>query len=622
MWPRVGTATQEDDQKKAFCSRITILVFENALLVSWEVHHFYPGVQEVHATNIMVYSFRNVLINQFQEVIVMEKRYYQYWPARLPKTLDYPRVPLFSLIETSAKYYPNKTAINYYGMEISYLQVWTSVLNLAGALAKRGIKKGDRVALYLQNTPQFIIGFFGILRANAIVVPLNPMLVENELAFLLQDSGSDIIITTPDLLPKVLAVRNETNLKEIIVTEYKDYLPDKPALPVPDFLQVDYEVPQVLTTWDEVLKEGIVAPMEEVGSEDLSMLPYTSGSTGRPKGCMHTHGTVIANVIGGYHWLNHTSSVVSLSVLPFFHVTGLVHSMLIPLYAGGTLVVLSRWNKETALQAIEKFKCSAWINISTMVVDLLAAPDIAERDLSSLLIVGGGGAPLPAAVGEKLEKITGLEYVEGYGLTETISQTHFNPPDRPKLQCIGIPDFGVDARIIDVETGAEVPPGKEGELIIRGPEVFKGYWNRLEENEHAFIKLDGKTFFRTGDICYMDEEGYFFIVDRTKRMINAAGFKVWPAEVESHLYKHPEILEACVVGVPDPVRIEEVRAYVVLKEEARGRVTEEDIVKWSKEQMSAYKYPRQVRFVDQLPKSGTGKIQWRILQELARKEGV
>jgi fatty-acyl-CoA synthase len=328
----------------------------------------------------------------------------------------------------------------------------------------------------------------------------------------------------------------------------------------------------------------------------------------------------MSNLVSAYYWLTNTTSSVHLSVLPFFHVTGLIHSMLAPLYAGATLVLLTRWDRKAALDAIEKYKVTHWVNISTMVVDLLSDPDISDRRLDSLVVVGGGGAPLPEAIGNRLNKLTGLSYVEGYGLTETISQTHFNPPDRPKMQCIGIPDFGVDARIMDVESQILLGPGKPGELIINGPEVFEGYWNRDEDTKDAFIEINGKKFFRTGDICTMDEEGYFFIVDRTKRMINAAGFKVWPAEVENSLYAHPAVLEACVVGVPDPVRVEEVRAYIVPKDEYKTNISEQDIIEWSKTQMAAYKYPRQIRFVDSLPKGATGKTLWRKVQEDARAE--
>jgi len=229
--------------------------------------------------------------------------------------------------------------------------------------------------------------------------------------------------------------------------------------------------------------------------------------------------------------------------------------------------------------------------------------------------VGGGGAPLPEVIGEKLFQLLGTRYTEGYGLSETISQTHMNPPERPKLQCIGIPIFDVDARVIDPDTLQELGPNEQGEIVINGPQVLKEYWRRPEETKKAFIELEGKKFLRTGDIARYDEEGYFFMVDRVKRMINASGFKVWPAEVESVLYRHPAIQQACVIGIPDPHRGETVKAYVILKQDERGEYCEQDIIEWAKEHMAAYKYPRLVQFVDSFPMSASGKLQWRKLQE-------
>jgi fatty-acyl-CoA synthase len=304
-----------------------------------------------------------------------------------------------------------------------------------------------------------------------------------------------------------------------------------------------------------------------------------------------------------------------LSTLPLFHVTGMQHSMNAPIFSGSTMVLLTRWNRNTAAELIQSQGCTHWTNISTMVVDFLSIPNLANYNLESLCAVGGGGAPLPEAVGEKLYQMTGVRYAEGYGLTETISQTHFNPKDRPKLQCMGIPSFDVDARIIDPETLAELGPNQEGEVIVNGPQVFKGYWNLPDETEKAFVTRDGKRFFRTGDIARFDEEGYFFMVDRVKRMINTSGYKVWPTEVESILYKHPAIQQACVIGVPDDRRGETVKAFVVLQEKEKGNVTEQDIIEWAKKNMAAYKYPRIIQFLDALPVSGSGKILWRQLQE-------
>ncbi|MGB9803073.1 long-chain-fatty-acid--CoA ligase [Desulfofundulus sp.] len=550
----------------------------------------------------------------------MAEPYEAFWPARLPRYLTYPEVPLYRLLEVAAEFYPDKTAINYYGNLISYQHLQDQVNRLAGALAARGLQVGDRVALYMQNSPHYVVAFYGVLRAGGVVVPVNPMLSRHELLFLLQDSEASGIITTSDLYPRVAEVAEQASLKFIITGLYHDYLPEEPLLPLPDTVKGAPQPERNSLTWQEILQENLPPPAVQVKAEQFCFLPYTSGSTGIPKGCMHTHKTVMANLISSYYWLTNTVSSVHLTTLPLFHVTGLVHSMLAPLYAGATLVLLTRWDKQAALEAIERFRCTHWVNITTMLIDFLTIPDLNKHDLSSLVAVGGGGASLPEAVGKHLEELTGLKYIEGYGMTETISQTHFNPPDRPKLQCIGIPDFNVDARIVDVESGAELPQGMTGELVVNGPEVFLGYWKRPQETEASFIELDGKKFFRTGDIARMDEEGYFYIVDRTKRMINAAGYKVWPAEVESYLYQHPAILEACVVGVADPVRVEEVRAYVVLREEFKDKLEEKELIAWCKERMAPYKYPRQVVFVDSLPHTATGKVNWRLVQETAHKE--
>lgn len=545
----------------------------------------------------------------------MNQKHFPFWPNRVPKTLVYPETPLFEFLETSARRYPSHTAIIYYGRKINYAEFWDACLRFAGVLSGMGLKKGDRVAIYMQNCPHFAVSFLGSMRANAVVVPLNPMLVDEELRKLLGDSGPKALITTTELYPRVGTICSEMGIENVIAGSLSDYIPEKPDIPMPDFIAAVPADIEGAANWKKVLADAPPPPPVEVTADDLCLLPYTAGSTGIPKGCMHTHATVTSNVMGSLHWINGAPSSVGLAALPFFHVTGMIHSFLAPIAMGGSSVILTRWDRQAALAAIEKYKVNVWANITTMLIDLLASPDIEQRDLSSLSFVGGGGAPLPVAVGEKLQKMTGLVFAEGYGLTETISQTHWNPPDRPKLGSVGIPVFGVDARIIDLSTLEEVPQGEQGEIVVNGPEVLKGYWNKPEATREAFIEIDGKQFFRTGDIGRMDEEGYFYILDRVKRMINAAGFKVWPAEVESILYRHPAVLEACVIGVPDEERVENVKAFIVVRQDAESGISPDDVIAWSKGQMSAYKYPRIVEFVDALPKSGAGKILWRQLQE-------
>lgn len=301
--------------------------------------------------------------------------------------------------------------------------------------------------------------------------------------------------------------------------------------------------------------------------------------------------------------------------LPLFHVTGMVHSMHMPIYSGSMMVITTRWNRDIAVQLIKNLGCTHWVTIATMIIDFLANPALRAEDISTLTSISGGGAALPEAVGEKLFNLSGLRFVEGYGLSETIAQTHFNPADRPKMQCLGIPSFDVDARIIEPATRRELGVGEIGEIIVNGPQIMVGYYNREDENRHSFIELDGKKFFRTGDIGRYDEEGYFFIVDRVKRMINASGYKVWPTEVETFLYKHPAIQQACVVGVPDERRGETVKAFMILNEGFVGKVSEKEIINWAKQHMAAYKYPRQIEFRKQFPMTSSGKILWRKLQE-------
>jgi fatty-acyl-CoA synthase len=297
-----------------------------------------------------------------------------------------------------------------------------------------------------------------------------------------------------------------------------------------------------------------------------------------------------------------------------FHITGMVSVMHATIYSGGTLVLMPRWDRDLAGRMISRYKVTSWTNVPTMIIDLLGSPNFASYDLSSLVYIGGGGAAMPQAVAQRLQDQYGLRYAEGYGLTETAAPSHSNPPDAPKQQCLGIPFMSTDARVIDPDSLAELGMGEQGEIVVHGPEVFEGYWQRPEATAAAFIELDGKRFFRTGDLGHVDADGYFFLTDRLKRMINASGFKVWPAEVEALMFRHPAIQEACVIGTRDPYRGESVKAVVVLRA-SHAHTTEQDIMDWCHENMAAYKVPRAVLFVDALPKSGSGKVMWRALQE-------
>lgn len=543
--------------------------------------------------------------------------HFTHWPERVSKTLTIPETTLYDNLAITTKKYPEKIAIHYYGASYTYREIFNQVEKLASYLENDvRVKQGDRVLLFMQNSPQYIIGLFAILRIRAIVVPINPMSTESEMNFYVEDGGITHALVGQELYQKVKGLHEGKQLDKIIIASYSAYCDKEKALgTLPPEVEVETEtIPSTIAWEDTLAHDGPLTPYDG-RANDIAMIPYTSGTTGEPKGCIHTNKTVQANTVGAFHWLNITPDAVALATLPLFHVTGLVHSGLTPIFAGSTIVLLTRWDREYTAKAIETYEVSHWINISTMVIDFLANPNIGSYNISSLELVGGGGAPLPKAVGEQLFKTTGLHYVEGYGLSETMSHTHFNPPHRPKLQCLGIPAFDVDARIIDLETGEEKGVGETGELIVHGPQLFKGYYNQQAANEESFITINGKSFFKTGDIVTMDEEGYFFLVDRVKRMINAAGFKVWPSEVESILYRHEAVQQACVVRAIDEKRGETVKALIILKENYQGEITEADVIEWAKTQMAAYKYPRIVEFKDSFPMTSSGKIMWRTLQD-------
>jgi fatty-acyl-CoA synthase len=545
----------------------------------------------------------------------MFTRHFAHWPPGQPKTLELPRTTVYDNLQASAARHPERAALDYYGRRLTYRELKREVDALAGYLQQRcGVARGERVLLYLQNSPQFVIAYYAVLRADAVVVPVNPMNRTEELRHYVEDSDARIAVAGQDVLAQLAPL----NVEKVLVAAYADYLPPSTDLPVPSFLRVA----KASDSWDEAVGAGLEPAPHTAQPDDLAVMPYTSGTTGKPKGCMHTHASVQATTVPYLHWRGAQEHSVVLCALPMFHVTGMQAGMNSPLHLGATIVLLSRWDRDCAALQIERARVTNWSAITTMMVDFLSNPQLARYDLSSLKVLGGGGAAMPEALARKLEEVIGLPFVEGYGLSETMAPTHINPPQRPKRQCGGIPFFNTDARVIHVETLAELPPNQVGEIIVRGPQVFRGYWKQPEATAQAFIEHDGERFFRTGDLGYYDEEGYFFITDRLKRMINCAGYKVWPAEVEAMLYAHPAIQEACVIGARDAYRGETVKALIVLKKELRQTTRAEDIVDWARDRMAAFKVPRIVQFVDALPRTATGKVFWRQLQEEENRKAL
>ncbi|MBL8487676.1 MAG: long-chain fatty acid--CoA ligase [Rhodocyclaceae bacterium] len=549
----------------------------------------------------------------------MSDAHFAFWPRFTSRHMTVPATNLFYNAEVSARRYPDKPYLVFYDTVITFADFLEEAERLAGFLEREcGVGKGDRVLLYMQNSPQFVIGYYAILRANAVVVPVNPMNLTNELRHYVKDAGAKVAIASQELYLQMQPLLGD-GLERVVVAAYSDYLRRPTDLAVPAFVAAPrLEIPDAGTTpWVEALGRNLRPGPLTAGPDDLCVMPYTSGTTGNPKGCMHTHRTVMHTLVAGEQWFSMKPDTTRLAVLPFFHVTGMQGSMSGPLYNGATVVLLPRWDREAAAQLIQRYQINAWTAIPTMVIDFLMNPKLADYDLSSIQRMSGGGAAMPEVIAQKLLDM-GITYVEGYGLSETIAPTHINPPDRAKKQCLGIPIFDVDSRVVDPETLRELPPGEVGEIVTHGPQVFLGYWNNPEGTAACFVDLDGKRFFRTGDLARTDEDGYFFMVDRLKRMINASGFKVWPAEVEAMMYQHPAIQEACIVAARDPKRGETVKAVVVLKEASRGRVSEQEIIDWAHGQMAAYKAPRIIEFAEALPKSATGKVQWRALQEKER----
>jgi fatty-acyl-CoA synthase len=547
----------------------------------------------------------------------MNTTHYKHWPAGLPYTLTAPQTSMYVNLEISARRYPDKTALIFYDATMTYAEFNAQVEAMAGYLQQDcGVQRGDRVLLNMQNSPQFIIGYYAILRADAMVVPVNPMLMTDELHHYVEDSGAKVAITSQEIFSRLAPLVGSTGVKQAIVAAYSDYLPAHTELAVPDWVKAPRAALEGagVVSWQAALQAGRAPQPHQAGPADLAVMPYTSGTTGKPKGCIHLHRSVMHSTVSSIAWsIASVPDQVTLAVLPFFHVTGMQVSMNAPIFNGGSIVVLPRWDRDVAGQLITRYGVTTWTSIPTMMIDFLSNPRLGDYDISSLRRVSGGGAAMPAAIAQKLFDLTGLQYMEGYGLSETIAATHTNPPQLLKQQCLGIPLFGVDSRIVDPATMASLPPGEVGEIIVNGPQVFEAYWNDPAKTAEAFTEIDGKRFFRTGDLGYMDEDGFFFFTDRLKRMINASGFKVWPAEVEAMMYQHPAVQECCIIAARDPYRGETVKAVIVRKPGVDASA--EDIMQWAHAKMAAYKVPKLVEFVDALPKSATGKVMWRSLQE-------
>ncbi len=554
------------------------------------------------------------------------KPWLKHYPPQIPHTLTFEETSLQQLLKNTAEKYPNKIAIHFNGKELSYQELYESALKFAGYLQKIGIQKGDRVAIMLPNTPQSVISFYGVMMAGGIVVQTNPMYTERELAFQMKDSGAKAIVALDILFPRIKKIQGETELEHVIITAIKDYLPFPKNLVYP-FIQkkqygfsvkVEHKGNDHLFT--EIMKHpALQEPIMNINfEEDLAILQYTGGTTGFPKGVMLTHKNLIANTKMCQAWLYkcREGEEVVLGALPFFHVYGMTTVMILSVLQASKMVLIPKPDPEVLLKTIQSQRPTMFPGAPTMYIGMLNHPELSKYDLSSIDSCISGSAPLPVEVQEQFERLTGGKLVEGYGLTESSPVTHANllwDGERVKGS-IGLPWPDTLAEIRSVETGEPLPVGEIGELVVKGPQVMKGYWNRPEETQE--VLKDG--WLHTGDMGYMDEEGYFYIVDRKKDMIIASGYNIYPREIEEVLYEHPAVKEVVVAGVPDPYRGETVKAYIVLKEGTT--VTEDELNKFARKNLAAYKVPRKYEFRDELPKTTVGKILRRQLVEEEKRK--
>ncbi|KAA0548161.1 long-chain fatty acid--CoA ligase [Bacillus sp. BGMRC 2118] len=529
-----------------------------------------------------------------------KKAWLNCYPEHISTELDIPVISLPEVLQQTTAKYPTNTAISFYHKNISYTELSVLTNVFASALQQASVQKGDRVAIMLPNCPQFVISYYGSLLAGSIVTQINPMLVERELQYILQDSGAESIVIYDALLPRLKAIQDETNVKNVIVVSLQptgnSVTPDK--------------------TFEEFMQtsKGKVTPVVINPKEDIAVLQYTGGTTGRSKGAMLTHYNLLANMYQSAEFFKDDirhGEERCLTVIPLFHVFGMTVCMNYNILTGSTNILLPKFDIDEVLQTIKEKQPTIFPGVPTMYVALTNHPEAEKYGINTIRICNSGSAPMPVELLKEFERKTGAKILEGYGLSEASPVTHCNPTfaeRKPGTVGIGYPS--TEYKVVDLAAGLEeVKSGELGELIIRGPQIMKGYWNMPEETANTL--RDGWLY--TGDIVRMDDEGYVSIVDRKKDMIIAGGFNIYPRDIEEILYEHPSVQEAVVVGVPDEYRGETVKAVIVLK--AGREATSEEMIQYCKDNMSAYKVPRIIEFRKELPKTSVGKILRRVIKE-------
>ncbi len=544
------------------------------------------------------------------------------YDPEVPKNIEFSKILVPSILESSAEKFPKHQALIFFGFSMTYQRLWEAVERFACALQGLGVKKGDRVALLLPNSPHFIIAYYAVLKAGAVVVPTNPLYTEKELLFQVNDSGAEFMVTLDLLFSNIEKILPKTGLKKVIVGRIQDFLPLLKKLLYPfvaknDKRQVVIKENEAVLLFHKTMKKKFPVFKEpDISFDDLAQLQYTGGTTGVAKGAMLSHENLVVNNLqmkGWYVGIKEKEEIF-ISVLPFFHVYGMAVAMGLPLSVGATLVIYPRFVAIDILKGIEQYRVTALPGIPSIYSVINSHKEISKYDVSSIKFCLSGAAPLPVNVLEEFEEKTGGLLLEGYGLSEASPVTHCNPVKGKRVAgSIGMPVTDTDCRIVDAETGEALSLGEVGELCVRGPQIMKGYWNRPDETEKTL--KDGWLF--TGDVARMDKKGYFYIVERKKDMIISEGFNIYPREIEEFLLTHPKVRDAAVIGTPDKLRGERVLAYVSLKEGQTAAAGE--IISYCRDNLVKYKVPKKVIFKDDIPTNIAGKKLRRVLREDAEK---
>jgi long-chain acyl-CoA synthetase len=552
-----------------------------------------------------------------------EKKPWTKWYAKgTPADIEIPEKSIPEMVDEAVKKWGDKTAVIFYGKKIKHKEIYEQSLRFATALHDLGVKKGDRIAILLPNCPQFIIAYHGILRVGAVASAISPLYSPREIKFQLNDSGSKIIVCLDLLYENVDKVWDETGLQYAIVTSIEEYLPGFKPLFGRSRVQLTVDTSKrsdkILMLQDLIAKYPPNPPKVNINpKEDLAALPYTGGTTGMPKGAMLTHYNVVA-IQEQMRWMFpdiEDGKEYAVAVLPFYHIYGQSVVMLTGSFRGGTGILFAKPELDDIVAAMEQYGATIFYGVPTLYKYFLDSKRARRFNWKKLKYIFCGADTLHKDVREDWMKFIGKEIREGYGMTETTAVTHTNPPNRNKLGSFGVPLPSTYVAVINPEKGEFVPPGNEGELVVSGPQIMKGYLNKPEENKKSFFEAHGRVWFRTGDIVKMDEEGYFHFIERTKDMIKYKGYSVFAHEIEEVLYNHPKIKEAAVIGVPDPDVGERIKAIVVPKPDYRGKLTEEEVKEWCEKNLAPYKVPKMIEFRGEIPKTDAFKIDHKKLRE-------